>query len=70
MLHAKIRRVDTTAAMSRIRGSRSGSHEEFFLLGSNAMHFALLATCFTPISCLAYSSALKMEATYCSRNVG
>jgi hypothetical protein len=32
------------------------------------VEFALLATCFTLLSCLAYSSTLKMEAKYYSES--
>jgi hypothetical protein len=51
----------------KIWGSRSGGCEEFYLLGSNAVWSvesrAQLATCSMLISCLAYSSILKMAAT-------
>jgi hypothetical protein len=47
-------------------GSHSGDYEEFYLLRYTAVltcWLALLASCYALVSCLAYSSTLKMEAT-------
>jgi hypothetical protein len=44
------------------------TNTEFYVLGYNAVYSAerLLATCFTPVSCVACSSTLKVEGTFSS----
>jgi hypothetical protein len=63
-------------------GSCSSGYEELYLLGYNSMYSTesqvsfrknrrtSLGTYFTLVSCLAYSSALKMEANYSYEKVG
>jgi hypothetical protein len=57
----------------RIRGSQNGAYEQFYLLRKNAVwsiesEAELIATFFTLVSCMAYFSNLKMEAT-CSTEI-
>jgi hypothetical protein len=55
------RNLRPTSSEYRTWGSHRGSYEEFYLLGYNAVQS--LQPVSTLVSCLAYSSTLKIEAT-------
>jgi hypothetical protein len=66
--------LNTVSQRTKVWGSHSRGHEEFYLLGCNTVtsqpKFALVAASLMQVSCLACSTTLKTEATYSSEMSG